>query len=51
MQPDNFDEIFQAKIKLEKYLKGKCYSELFQHLFFKYFVKYFLVPKTLSKVS
>ena len=26
-QPDNFDEILQAKAKLRKYLKEKCSSE------------------------
>ena len=51
MQPDNFDEILQAKIKLEKNLRGKCYKELYQQLSFKYFVKSFLISKILSKVS
>ena len=36
-QPDNCDEILQAKAKLEKYLKEKCSSEHYQQLSFKYF--------------
>ena len=51
MQPDNFDEILQAKAKLRKYLKEKCYSELHQQSSFKYFVKSFFIPKSLSKAS
>ena len=50
-QPDNFDEILLAKAKLRKYLKEKCYSELHQQLSFKYFMKSYLIPKLLSKVS
>ena len=29
-QHDNFDEIFQVKVKLRKYLMEDCYSELCQ---------------------
>ena len=28
-QPDNFDEIFQAKAELGKFLKEKCSSEYY----------------------
>ena len=48
---DNYDEILQAEAKLEKYLKGKCYSEHYQQLSFNYFLKSFIFPKLLSKVS
>ena len=29
-QPDNFDEILQAKAKLGKYIMKKCYSEYYK---------------------
>ena len=35
----NFDEIFQSKAYLRNYLKGKCWSEYYQQLSFKYFLK------------
>ena len=38
-QPDNFEEIFQILAQLAKYLKEKCWSEHYQQLSFKYFVK------------
>ena len=50
-QPDNFDEILQAKETLGKYLNEKCYSEHCQQLSFKYFVKSILILKLLLKVS
>ena len=36
MQPDNVDEILQAKATLGNYLKEKCYSKHYQHFSFKY---------------
>ena len=48
---NNFDEIFQAKAELAKFLKEKCSSEYYPQLFFKYSVKLFLIQKLLSKVS
>ena len=45
-----FDEIFEAKVKLEKYLKGQHQSEYHQQLSFKYIVKLFSIPKLWSKV-
>ena len=38
-QPDNFEEIFQVLAQLAKYLKEKSWSEHYQQLSFKYFVK------------
>ena len=46
---DIFSEIFQAKPKLEKYLKEKCKEERKQKFSFMYFVKLFFFPKLLSK--
>ena len=45
MLPDNYDEILRAETKLEKYLKGKYYSEHYQQLSFSFFVKSFFSPK------
>ena len=50
-QPDKFDKIFQAKAYLGKYLKEKYFSDQYQQLSFKYFVKSLSTPKLLSKVS
>ena len=49
-QPDIVDEISQAKTKFWKYSMKKCYSEHYQQLSFKYFVKSFLIRKLSSKV-
>ena len=49
-QLGNFDEIFQAKADLAKFLE-KCSSEHYQQHSFKYFVKLFSIQKLLSKVS
>ena len=51
--PDHFDfdEILPAKTKLVKYLRGKCKSEYYQQLPFKYLSKSFSIPKLLSTVS
>ena len=50
-QPDNFDEIFQAKAELAKFLKEKCSLEYYPQVSFKYSVKIFLIQKLSSKVS
>ena len=44
-KPDTFDERLQAKVKLGKYMKNKCYLEHYQQLSFKYFVKTVLILK------
>ena len=36
-QPGNFDEIFQAKVYVGKYLKDICELEHYQQLSYKYF--------------
>ena len=36
-QPDSFDEIFQVKAYMGKYLKEKCNSEHYQQYSLKYF--------------
>ena len=50
-RPDNFDEILQANTYLGKHLIEKCWSEHYQQLSLKYFVKLFFIPKLLLKVS
>ena len=44
-QPDDFGEIFDLEAYLGKYLNGKCSSERFQQVSFKYFLKVFLISK------
>ena len=46
-QPEDFDEVLQAQVKLGNHAKEKCYSEHYQQFSFKYFVKLFLIPKLL----
>ena len=50
-QTDNFDEILQVNAHVKNYLKEKCSLEHYQQLSFKYFVKLFLIPILLEKVS
>ena len=48
MQPDFFHN-FEGISQLEKYLTEKCYSEHYQQLSVKYFVKIFLDSKEIMK--
>ena len=47
--PDNIGDIFLTKAIFRKYFKENCASKLYQQLSFKYFVKFMLHFKIISK--
>ena len=50
-QFDNFDETFETRVKLLKYLKEKCKSEEYDQVSFKYFARWSPIFNWYSKVS